>query len=747
MDRDGSVVEPAFGAELRRRRLAAGLSLSQFCTRIYYSKGYLSKVETGKAAGNREFAQACDDALAADGALVALAPPETSRQAGDDAVTAIVGLPPATPTFLGRTRELDQLADFLSAGHGRTTCVLSGMAGAGKTALALAGAWQAVADFPDGCLFLDLGGHTPDAPYATAHDALSPLLRFLGVPDDQVPSDYPVRANLYRSRLRGKRILIVLDNARNAAQIAPLVPSEPGCRILVTSRGRLNALDDAVALPVDVLPHQESVELFITVGGARAANAPAEVIARIAGRCGGLPLAIRIAAARFRCGSGWTAAEFDERLADESARLDVLDDGERSVAAAFALSTGELPPDQLRLFGLLALYPGRDIEVRAVAALAGVPLAAARVLLDRLGDANLVGLGPDDRVLVHDLVRQFARTRVLPAVAAEDQDAAVRRVLDHSLLLARSSDELIAPHRYRLAVVIGELPDGSVGFSAAEPATRWREREWPALVGLCRLAAERGFLAQCWQLAFLMRDFFFLTKRWEPWIDTHALAARCARQAGDVLALAMTLNNLGVAYVDRGDLAVAVGYYAEALELFGEAGDEHGITTARSHLAWAALYLGEPETALRDLGEAVEAYRRLGNPRNVAITLRGMSLAETELARYADAIAHAERSRVESVRMNLRLDAVMSVNCAAWAHFRSGDLDAAHRSYAEAVALGEECGSAYEVARAITGLGNVHAARGDEAGAYALWAQADDKHNRLDPVIVGESRARAAAGN
>ncbi|WP_216206296.1 ATP-binding protein [Amycolatopsis aidingensis] len=733
-----------FGGELRRGREAAGYSQAAFARLIHYSKGYLSKVETGRAAGNRQFAEACDRVLQAEGALAALMPEKPDRRSRRATVTPLVGLPPSTLHFTGRTYELAAAVSVLSGERAEGTCVLSGMAGVGKTALALRAAWESAESFPDGCLFLDLGDHAADGVTAGAEDVLDPLLRMLGVPGERIPSHPDGRANLYRGWLRGRSCLLVLDNAISAAQVGPVLPTEPRCRVIITSRNRLNALDDAVHVPMDVLPMAEAVTLFRAVGGDHAAAARGDLVERIVASCGGLPLAIRIAAARFRTDPASSLDDFAQRFADETARLGVLNDGDRSVAAAFSLSVGALPPEQLRVFALLAMHPGREVEIHDVAALADLEPAQAQALVDRLDDAHLVARGHVDHVSMHDLLRDFARSTILPATDPAEQDAAVRRLLDHSLLLARSADELLAPHRYRMPIDPGHLPAGSRSFPDRASALAWTDREWPSLVGLCRLAAARGFHGRCWQLAFLLRDFFFHAKLWDPWIETHRLAVTSARAEGDDRALAMTLNNLGIAYVDRGDLSVAIGYYEEALELFGELGDEHGHTNTMSNLAWAALYTGDHERALHGLEDALTAYRRMGNSRNAAIALRGVALVETELGHYADAVEHAELSYTEFVALGSSLDTTMSVNCVAWALFRSGDHDAAAAHYERAAELGEECGSRYETARALTGLGNVHAASGRPDAARRCWERADDLRDVLDPRMVGEARVRAS---
>lgn len=730
---------PEFGSELRKRRELAGISLGAFATLIHYSKSYLSKVETGRVAGNRELAQTCDTALAANGALLALMRDKPPRHTGTGVSTAVTGLPPVTQHFIGREEERDAVVAVLRSVRPGSLCVLSGMAGVGKTSLALRSAWDVADLFPDGCLFLDLHGHAPDGAHITAHDALDPLLRLLGVPGGQIPPQVGARSNLYRSRLRGKRLLLVLDNAASAAQVTPLLPSEPRCRVMITSRNKLNALDDAVRVDVDVLPEDEAALLFRAVAGERAVGAPDPSVLRVVRLCGRLPLAIRIAASRFGAGANPSLADFERRLADETSRLSVLDDGERSVEAAFAMSYRELPPDQARVLRLLALHPGRVIETDDIAALAGVSTERATVLADRLGDVHLVTHTADGHVVLHDLLRDFARA--LPAV--EDHHVAVRRLLDHNLLLAGSSDEFLAPHRYRMRLDLPHLPEFSVGFPNSESALAWLDRRWPALVGLCGLAAARGLHSQCWQLAFLLRDYFFRAKLWDQWVETHQMAAASARATGDNRALAMTLNNLGIAHADRGELELAIGYYEEASELFREVDDEHGLVNAVSNVAWAALYLGDYERAWHQLQTAEAAYRGLGNERNAAIAQRGLSLVESELGRYDDAVEHADTSYDRFRALNLPLDMAMSLNGSAWAHFRAERHELAAERYTQAAAAADDCGSRYERARALIGLGNVHAAAGRAAEAQAAWETADELHPHFDPRMVGEARVRA----
>lgn len=725
-----------FGCELRRRREIAGLTLDRLAARIRYSKSHLSKVENGHARPNRAFAEACDAALGASGALTALLADARPR-----GTIGFSGLPTATRYFVGREGELSRIsAALLGRDSVTTTCVLHGMAGVGKTALALRAAWDVEAQFPDGCLFFDLNGDTIESTGVSSTEALDRLLRALGVSGEAIPRDTDGRANLYRDRLRGKRMLIVLDNAHSARQVAPLLPAEPRCRTLITSRNRLNALDEAVHVPVDVLPAAQAIALFRDAGGMRVPDDD-KTVARIVEYCGQLPLAVRIAAARFRSSPIWAPADFAARLADEAHRLRTLDDGERSIGAAFSLSYRDLSADQRRMFGLLSLHPGRDIAVRAAAALAGLGLPETERLLWLLRDAHMITERPGGYVGFHDLVRVFATEHVLPTLPATEQDAAMCRLLDLALFQAAASDSLLAPSRYHPPITLPELPDVAEGFTDKDAALAWLDAEWPSLVALCGMASAHGEHERCWQLAFFLRDYFFHAKLWTPWIDTHQLALTSAKLTGDDRATAITLNNLGMAHVDYGDPGAAINQYTEALGLFRSLADEHGVATTRCNLAWANLYLGSHMEALRHLKIALDFYRRTGATRNVAITLRGIALTEAEMGLLADALRDAKQARDEIRELELELDMTMALNCIAWIHFRAGRYREAATFYEQAVESGERCGSQYEVARAQTGRGNIAAADGNHAKAVELWSLAASTSD-LSLVVTGEARVR-----
>ncbi|WP_410564005.1 tetratricopeptide repeat protein [Amycolatopsis sp. cmx-4-61] len=724
---------PDFGAELKRRRLSVGMSLTGLAASVHFTKGYLSKVENGKVRVNRDLAKACDQALGAGGELLALVAETTFT--GRRSAGGIVGLPDSGRYFVGRDTELEALSALLRGRDDGRVGVVHGMAGAGKTALAVAAARRVADSFPDGCLFFDLRGHTPGAVELSPGEALHRLLRLLDVPADQLPADDDGLANLVRDQLRGRRMILVLDNVRSAEQIRGIVDGETPSRILVTSRGRLPALDDAWHFPVGVLPAADAVRLLRSVAGDRAPE-DETVATEIVRHCGQLPLAVRIVAARFVAG-GWTAARLRDRLADETTRLGALEDGERSVATAFAVSYEALPGDQRRLLGLLALHPAAAAETGTVEALAGLEAGEVDRLVDRLHDAHLVVRDERGYVELHDLMRTFAARHALPQVAPGERDVAVRRLVEHLVAMTVAADELAEPYRFRPATGL-PAPSG-VPFSDAEGALTWLGAQWPALADIVGTAARHELYDRCWQLAFVLRAFFFREKLFEPWIRTHECALAAARAAGDPSATGMILNNLGMAHLEAGRPDDAVRLHQQAQEQFALARDDRGTIDALSSLAWARLYRGEAEPALADLATVLTVYRRTGRTRNVVIALRGIALASAALDRFPEALAAAAEA---AALAQLPVDRAMSANCEAWVHFRAGHSADAERCYHRAAEVADDAGSEYERARALTGLGNTAAARGDRATASRWWAEAAEYRVTLNPAVLGEAEYR-----
>ncbi|GLW91301.1 helix-turn-helix domain-containing protein [Actinokineospora globicatena] len=719
-----------FGNALRRHREGAHMSLDALAKKVFLSKSQLSKIENGKQHMKEATAKTCDLVLGANGDLIAEFAKSEARRAG----SGLRGLPEVTSHLVGRDAELDVLASVLR-GDSRRQCVVFGLAGVGKTAVAIAAGRAAEDAFPDGSYFLDLRGHTPGATPVEPFEALRRLLNVLGVASELVPPDVDGRVNLLRDLTRDRRMLLVYDNAESAAQVRPLLPTGTGNRVLITSRSRLPALDEAWSLSLDMLDRHDAVALLRSVAGDRAPADPEA--AEIVSLCGDLPLAIRIAAARLVAGS---ATRLRDRLADERTRLMVLDDGERGVAAAFAVSHEALSDAERALFGLLAVHPGPVLEIPAVEAMSALPFGEAEVLLDRLHDASLITLDAVGHIGVHDLVRAYALRHAQPA--PDVRASAVHRLVDYALARATAADEVVEPARYRPAL---DQPHQHP-FADSDSALEWLRAQWPTLERVVDLAADHGLHRPCWQLAYVLRAFFFRDKLYEPWLATHTRALTATAALGDQSATGMILNNLGMAYIDAGRISDAVDAHQRALEAFTAANDERGRTDALSSLAWARLYHGEAETTARDLTTALAAYEAAGRFRNVAIAHRGIALALTALGHHAEAVEHADLARKQAEAQLQPVDTLMAINCLAWIHFNAGNHDTAVQLYTEAGTLAELAGSAYERARALTGLGNIAALRNDRPAARRHWSEADDQQTRLLPAVLGEARVRAELG-
>lgn len=728
----------SLGSELRRRREAVGITLSAFAKDIYYSKSHVSKVERGEAVAYPEFVARCEELLGAAGELLPLLEGEPCRGKRRSVRLRTLPLPPRN--FVGRHEESQIIREALREEAG--TCVVNGRGGIGKSALAVRTAWEAEAEFADGCLYLDLAATLGTGAEASSAEALDTALRLLGVSADRIPARPHERAARYRERLQGRSVLVVLDNAESAEHVRPLISAERACRFLVTSRSRLAALDEACHVSLPGLSAAESFALFLSLAGVGDLSEGKEhAIRRVVARCAGLPLAIRIEAARLRSNKAWDLTAVEGRVPGTSS--DELDDGEQSAAAVLRAAVHVLEPDQARFLALLSLHPGRDFDTAAAAALAGRDRAVADRLLTELHRLNLIDQPSEERFSMHEFLRELVGADAAAVVVSEERRESFKRLLETMFRTAVRADELMSPQRYRPDFGIDPEIKPAVVLEDAFSAECWLETEWRNLAALCRAAGANGEQARCWQLAFVLRDYFFRTTLFDPWIATHRYAVKAAQATGDAWALGITLMNLGTALLACGDLDGATGCYRDAAPAFGRHTSGRGSTTLLANRGWVAYYRGDLKASLRDLRRAAARYLHQGSARNAAITRRGISLTLTALGEY-DPAAKAARDALEIFdELKLPLDASMAVNCLAWARYRAGSLDEARNAYWNAYRRAESCGSAYEAARAELGLGNVSAAVGDGEAAARSWGAADVKRPDLDPLLVPEAATRA----
>ena len=517
-------------------------------------------------------------------------------------------LPAPATAFTGRLAHLARL-DALPAGPGLSIVVIAGIAGSGKTATAVHWAHRVRDRYPDGQLFVDLQGYT-GGPAVRPIDALAGFLGALGVPPQQTPLRLDQAAALYRTLVAGRRLLIVLDNARDAEQVRPLLPGEPGCLVLVTSRDRLGGLvarDGALPLPLDTLDPAESHELVTRLlGGERVAAEPAASV-ELARACGHLPLALRIAAAALLWQPDRPIAGMVDRLrADSLSALAVDGDPKAGISAAFDASYRILPEPARRLFRLLSLVPGRQVSTAAARAMAG-PTAAES--LGRLTAAHLL-VQVGERYLRHDLVRAYAAQRNAREDTAAVRATAERRLYDWCLGIVDAAATLLYPHMLRLPwTVAGARPS----FADHRAANAWLDAERADLIAAVRHCAtsDDDLRRVACLLADGLRGYFHLRRNVADWRVVGEAALAAAR--GDRHAQVAAHHSLGTAYRCAADLDAALGHYAEALRL-----------------SRAACWSEAEATALGNLGIVCHGQGRLAE----AALLRG---DHREARRHADA--------------------------------------------------------------------------------------------------------------
>ncbi|MEV6527263.1 helix-turn-helix domain-containing protein [Longispora sp. NPDC051575] len=711
-----------FGSEMRYLRQRKGLTIREVGRQVFISYSMISKYENGQLLPKSDIVQRLDDLLDGGGALVGRAREVALSAPGHP--SPATGLPTTTRHFVGRNREIGELLKILTPSGALMSepagvLVLHGAPGIGKTALA---AWVArllLPRFEHGCQFVDLHGYTEGRAPADPGEVLDRLLRRLGERPEALPADVEELAALFRARTADRELLLILDNVRSTAQIQALLPDGAQCRTLVTSRNFLSALDGVPRLSLRPLEPDDADTLFRLVSSTSDTDGYETAdIARIAEYCGRLPLAVRIAAVRCGPDSQLAVSRFAGRLADEYARFRELDDGERSVKAAFEESRKALDATERELFALLGLLPPEIMEVAAVAALSALDLPVAERGLDRLVDAGLLIRVDTEHYVFHDLIGAFARLAARD-LAGPHSTAALRGLLDHTVRSCSRADSLVTPGRRRFPPPPTSGPEGQ-DFEGYDHARDWLAQELPALVALCRTAYEHGFDEYCWMMAFHLRGVFFLGKHWTEWEESHAWALAAARRSGNAVAQAATLNNLGLALVCQGQLDLASDRLTEAADIAGAAGDEDAQCTARSHHAWVMHLRGEHERALAEEAATLAYYQARGRERNAAIVLRDMAAIEIVIGRFDDALGHLTSALDVFRAIPSPLDTAMALNCLAEIHLQRADLVGAWHGFADAFDVASLGTIAFERARAQHGLGRTAAAHHDNTEARRL---------------------------
>jgi tetratricopeptide (TPR) repeat protein/DNA-binding SARP family transcriptional activator len=551
-------------------------------------------------------------------------------------------LPAPPQLFTGRVMELAELDKI----HDASTVVITaidGMAGVGKTALAVQAAHQMADRYPDGQLFIDLHGYTDGVAPVEAGDALDRLLRSLGVPGESIPADLDQRAGLYRSQLAERRMVIVLDNAASEAQVRPLLPGAPGCVVLVTSRRRLAGLDYTHTMSMDTLLLADAVALLRhSAGDARLAGQPPDLVEELVELCGRLPLAIRIASARLHSHAAWDLAHLVQRLRDEQHRLVELQAGPRSVAAALDLSYQALGADQQRTYRRLGLHPGPDIDPYAAAALLDATLLEAGVELEHLLEAHLLQEPTPGRYRFHDLTRAHAAH--VAAHHERDAHVALDRLLDFYRSTAAVAMAAAYPYERHDRRLVAPAPTPGPGLSEPTMALTWLESELPNLLAAARYATDNHRPEHVLHLSTSLQRYLRTRGAYHDAETLHRHALSIARATGAQAAEAEALVGLGHIERLQSRHDQAIDQYQQVLRLAGGTGLEAAALDALVGLGDTYRTQGRPEQAIDHYQQALRLGRAADHQAAQLDALAGLGHVHTTQGRYQLAIDHYQQA-------------------------------------------------------------------------------------------------------
>ncbi|WP_127501876.1 AfsR/SARP family transcriptional regulator [Actinoplanes solisilvae] len=655
-------------------------------------------------------------------------------------------LPLAVPGFVGRSAELAGLDALLDDGTQRPTTVVisavSGMAGVGKTALALHWAHRVAGHFPDGRLYANLRGYD-EADLVSPADALLGFLEVLGVPHARIPSSMEARTGLYRGLLASLRMLVVLDNARDAAQVRPLLPGAGRCVVVVTSRDRLSGLvaaEGAVPLTLDVLTQDESMSLLAGRLGSHRLVAEPAAVAGIIDATGRLPLALSMVAARIATHPSFPLDAFAAELHADEGRLDVLSNGD--ARRVFSWSYLALSQDSARLFRLLGLHPGPDLTADTAAAVAGVSVPAVVPPLRELTRHHLLTEYVPGRYAFHDLLRGYAAELAESSEHADERVAARHRLYDHYLHGAYPAALLLQP-QWPPIEPVSPLPT-HVGRPPTDhdTALAWFTAEQHVLLRLIPQAAETGFEAYAWQIAWTLNTFLAPRGLWQEQLATQQVALEAAEKIDDIAGQAVTNRLLARAFTRLGRHDTAEHRLRRALQLHERLGDPTGQAQTLHNYCELCYLDGRFDEALAHGREALRLYRLAGNESGEARTLNAIGWLHASTGDYAQAIASCTEALGHQQRSGDRNGQAATLDSLGFAYDRLGDHGRALSCYEQAIQLFRDSADRYHEAETLIRLGETREAMADWPGAASAWQRAAQIYEELDDQAAEDARRR-----
>jgi tetratricopeptide (TPR) repeat protein len=617
----------------------------------------------------------------------------------------------------------------------------------GKTTLAVHLAHEVSSEFPDGQLYVNLRGFDPSGEPMSPQAAVRNFLDGLGIPAERIPRDPQAQACLYRSLLAGKKMLIVLDNARDEQQVRPLLPASPGSLVMVTSRSQLAGLaatDGARLLSLDVLSHGEAVQLLNARLGTARAGAEPDAVGEIADLCAFLPLALSVAAARAAARPGLPLAALTAELRDT--RLDALDAGDpaASVRAVFSWSYQQLSPGAARMFRLLGLHPGPDISVPAAASLAGVTEPETRGMLRELTRDCLITEHAPGRYALHDLVRAYAADRARRTDSEPERAAATVRFLDHYLHTARAAAFLLDPSYERIEPALpapGVTPER---LADRRRALAWCESEHQVLLAAVNLADSGGYDAHAWQIPWAMTVYLHRRGHWHEWVAVQRTAIAAATRLGDVAGQAVSSRLLGSARRSVGDYRQARTHLERCLELYRQLGDRLGEARAHMHHAWLADNEARHADALTHSEQALRLYQAIENKVGEADALNNVGWFNALLGDFGQAREFCQRALSMAAEVGDPQTQGDAWDSLGYAEEHQGNPAEAAACYQRALTLYRECGNRFLEADTLARLGDALRAAGELPRARAAWQQALPILDELGNPSADEIRVKLA---
>ena len=773
-----------FGGLLRQLRDQAGLTQDELAEAAAVSQRAISDLERGiNATARKDTAVLLAGALALDGpagelfiaaargrapAAAALTAAAEAAGAGGSAAAASRTLPRDIAAFTGRQAELGQLMARWAeaAGDGGVVSVhaIGGMAGIGKTTFAVHAAHRLADRFPDGQFFLPLHAHTPGQRPVSPADALASLLLTAGLPAAQIPPGTDARSARWRDQVAGKKVLLVLDDAAGHQQVRPLLPGTPGSLVLITSRRRLAALEDAAVVSLDTLTPGEAAGLLARLAGRAGVIAGDPGVAQLAALCGYLPLAIGMIGRQLAHHPAWTPAGLAADLAAAKDRLGLMAAENLSVTAAFGLSYHDLTDTQRRLFRRLGLHPGPDIDAHAAAALDDTTSGQARRGLEDLYDQHLITQpAAPGRYRFHDLLREHARTLAAADNPAES-NAAAGRLLDYYQQAALAAGGRLPARVFGSRQPPASPPACAPPLATAAQAAGWLEAERANLLAVAGDAADRGHHQHAAGIAAAVGGFLYTRGYWDEAIALQRTALDAARRAGDRPAQAAAFNQLCLVqavtgdtpaaaasqrqalalYRDLGDTRgqgdaldslsmvhqVAIDYPAaaaaarQALDLYRDAGDRVGQGDALNRLGFAYMFADDYPAAAATTQQALDLFRDLGDKHGQALALEVLGVTQLRTGSYPEATASYRQALRLYREVGDRQGEGAVLGCLGAVQRLTEDYPAAAASLEQALKIFRDIGDRTNIAATLDDLGTQQRLTGDYPAAAASLQQA-----------------------